>query len=140
MCNCILALDPGREKCGIAVVAADGQIRQHAVILTLDLKAKVEPLLQQFAVAAVVIGNGTNSKKVQALLQAMLPPTVSLHLVDEYRTTDAARSRYWQEQPPQGWRKWVPRGLLTPPVPVDDWVAVILAERYLLEKKEKREK
>lgn len=140
MSNCILAIDPGREKCGIAVLTTNRQVNYRAVILTTQLTASVEVLLQEFAVNIVVVGNGTNSGKVHSLLQAIIPAHIAMLLVDEYRTTDEARSRYWQEQPPQGWRKWVPRGMLTPPVPVDDWVAVILAERYLLEKKEKREK
>ncbi|HKM17981.1 MAG TPA: pre-16S rRNA-processing nuclease YqgF, partial [Limnochordia bacterium] len=33
--------------------------------------------------------------------------------------------------PPRGWRRLLPVSLQTPPVPIDDYVAVILAQRYL---------
>ena len=52
-------------------------------------------------------------------------------LVDEHRSTEEARRRYFVDNPPSGWRRLMPRGLLTPPVPYDDYVAIILAERYL---------
>ena len=56
---------------------------------------------------------------------------VVLAVVDEYRTTDAAREEYWRIHPPAGWRRLVPRGMLVPPEPVDDLAALILARAMI---------
>ena len=102
MSGAVLAVDPGREKCGVAVLAADGTVLLQEVVPTAQLTATAEL--------------GTE-----------------VTLVDEYRTTDAAKAAYWTAHPPRGWRRLIPRGMLVPPVPVDDFVAVILAQRYLTE-------
>ena len=56
---------------------------------------------------------------------------IPVEIVDEYRTTDDARRAYWKAHPPRGWRRFLPTGMQVPPVPVDDFVAVLLAQRYL---------
>jgi hypothetical protein len=33
--------------------------------------------------------------------------------------------------PPRGWRRFVPRGMLLPPRPIDDFAALLIAERLL---------
>ena len=52
-------------------------------------------------------------------------------VVDEYRTTEMAKKEYWKVNPPRGLKKLIPLGMQVPPVPVDDFVAVILARRYI---------
>jgi RNase H-fold protein (predicted Holliday junction resolvase) len=51
--------------------------------------------------------------------------------VDERGTTLAARERYWQLFPAQGWRRLLPKGLRQPPRDWDDVVAQLLLERWL---------
>ena len=126
----VIAVDPGREKCGIAVMKNDGNIFYQKVIQTETLAAEVTRLYHEYEPEGLVIGNGTTSREAQAAIRAAVPE-LDLVAVDEYRTTDAARIRYWQMHPPQGWRRFLPTGLQVPPVPVDDYVAVILAERHL---------
>ena len=126
----VLAIDPGRDKCGIAVLTADGAVLVQEIVPTTHLADVVERLAVQYA-PTVIMGNGTTSAAAKARVE-MLGRSVTL--VDEYRTTDAARAAYWVAHPPRGWRRLVPRGMLVPPVPVDDFVAVILAERFLWEK------
>ena len=127
MRRAVLAIDPGREKCGIAVLAADGRVLMQEVAATAELDAVVGPLIRAYE-PTVIMGNGTTSAAAKARVEA-LGRTVTL--VDEYRTTDAAKVAYWEAHPPRGWRRLVPRGMLVPPVPVDDFVAVILAQRFL---------
>ena len=55
----------------------------------------------------------------------------TLEVVDEYYTTQLARKEYWQARPPKGWRRLLPVSMQVPPEPVDDFVAVLLAQRYL---------
>ena len=49
----------------------------------------------------------------------------------EAGTTLAARQRYWQLEPPRGWRRLLPEGLRLPPRDIDDVVAQLLLERHL---------
>ena len=123
----VLAIDPGRDKCGVAVLSPAGALLFRQVVPTAQLENVVSTLVEKHA-PTIIMGNGTTSaaakKRVEALGGAVT-------LVDEYRTTDAAKSAYWEAYPPRGWRRLVPRGLLVPPVPVDDFAAVILAQRFL---------
>ncbi|MCA1596550.1 MAG: pre-16S rRNA-processing nuclease YqgF, partial [Chloroflexi bacterium] len=78
-----------------------------------------------------VVGDGTGSGPVvEALRSAGADP----HLIAEPFTTQQARARYFAAYPPRGWRRLVPRGLLTPPVPVDDFAALILAENWIAQR------
>ena len=123
----VLAIDPGREKCGVAVLASDGRILVQEVVATAALDAAVGTLVRAYE-PAVIMGNGTTSADAKKRVEALGVPVT---LVDEYRTTDAAKCAYWEAHPPRGWRRLMPRGMLVPPVPVDDFVAVILAQRFL---------
>ena len=123
----ILAIDPGREKCGVAVLASDGRVLVQEVVATAALDAVVGTLIRAYE-PNVIMGNGTTSADAKKRVEAL---GVSVTLVDEYRTTDAAKCAYWEAHPPRGWRRLMPRGMLVPPVPVDDFVAVILAQRFL---------
>ena len=123
----VLAIDPGREKCGVAVLASDGQVLVQEVVATAELDAAVGTLVRAYE-PDVIMGNGTTSADAKKRVEAL---GVSVTLVDEYRTTDAAKCAYWEAHPPRGWRRLMPRGMLVPPVPVDDFVAVILAQRFL---------
>ena len=123
----VLAIDPGREKCGVAVLATDGRILVQEVVVTAELDAVVGALIAAYT-PIVIMGNGTTSAAAKARVETLGYEVI---LVDEYRTTDAAKRAYWEAHPPCGWRRLVPRGMLVPPVPVDDFVAVILAQRFL---------
>ncbi|WP_315437515.1 pre-16S rRNA-processing nuclease YqgF [uncultured Selenomonas sp.] len=125
----VLAIDPGREKCGVAVLAADGHILVQEIVQTEALTDVVGALAAAYE-PTIIMGNGTTSAEARTRIEA-LGATVTL--VDEYRTTDGAKQLYWEVHPPCGWRRLVPRGMLVPPAPVDDFVAVILARRFLNE-------
>ena len=123
----VLAIDPGREKCGVAVLASDGRVLVQRVVTTAELEVAVGTLIREYE-PTVIMGNGTTSAATKARVEELGSEVI---LVDEYRTTDAAKCAYWKAHPPRGWRRLVPRGMLVPPVPVDDFVAVILAQRFL---------
>ncbi len=123
----VLAIDPGRVKCGLAVVDAEDGILALGVVPTETIPAVVRQWLSAHRPSVVVLGDGTTARRVQAGL-GMLP--VPLEVVAERHTTERARVRYFVENPPRGWRALF-RPLLTPPVPVDDYAAVLIAEDYL---------
>ena len=126
-------LDPGRDKCGLAVVDEKGSCLFHQVVPTAALEQHLQQLWAEYGFSLLVMGDGTTSKKAAQRVRAVLPET-ELAIVDEYRTTDAAREEYWRIHPPAGWRRLVPRGMLVPPEPVDDLAALILARRYVLKR------
>ena len=126
----VAAVDPGREKCGLAIVAEDGRVLVQKVVATAHLAEEIFAIAKAFAPALVVLGNGTTSAEAETAIRAALPE-LPVEVVDEYRTTDDARRAYWESNPPTGWRRLLPTGMQVPPVPVDDFVAVILARRYL---------
>jgi RNase H-fold protein (predicted Holliday junction resolvase) len=122
----VLAIDPGRSKCGLAVVSQEG-VLVHAVVGLKGLRPELQRLVERFAPDALVIGGGTGSEQaVRAASGLGLP----VHRVDERLTTLQARSRYFKDHPPRGWRRLLPRGLLVPPEPYDDYAAVLLGERF----------
>ena len=134
----IIAVDPGREKCGLAVVDAKRKIWKRQIIAAENLADTVRVLAQEYGTAVVALGSRTASKEIHRLLQGM--PTgagvIDVTVVEEHRSTEEARQRYWRENPPQGIWRLIPLGMRVPPEPVDDWVAVILAERYFASKKQ----
>ena len=135
----IIAVDPGREKCGIAVVHQGEGVLEQKVVVTAQLKIVVEELLTQYQGKQIVIGDGTSSLEAKKRLEDLVikDEVVEVILVDERHSTDQARIRYWQEHPPKGWKKLIPVTMQVPPGPVDDYVAVILAERYFGKKDKK---
>ena len=44
----ILGFDPGRDKCGIAVISEDGKLYYHAVITSYDVVREVNFLYKKF--------------------------------------------------------------------------------------------
>jgi len=122
----VIAIDPGRTKCGIALVRRDGGVVRRAVVPTGELVATVVAWRSELA-AAVVMGRGTASRPLLAALRAAGIEPV---LVAEQATSLRARERYFREHPPRGWRRWLPRGLLLPPEPWDDYAAILIAESY----------
>lgn len=126
----ILGFDPGRDKCGIAIMNKNRTIYYHEVVLAQNAIATMQKLVTQFTVELVVMGNLTTAKSWQEQLQSFLK-TINIVLVDEKNSTLEARDRYWQMYPPQGLQKLLPQGLRLPPRPIDDIVAILLIERYL---------
>ncbi|HHX38452.1 MAG TPA: pre-16S rRNA-processing nuclease YqgF [Armatimonadetes bacterium] len=126
----ILAVDPGSHKCGVAVVDSSRRVRMRGVVETERLGDRIRELLEAHAVTEIAVGDRTASRRVRAQLSALAGgrPVVP---VDEHLSTLEARQRYFQENPPRGLRRLIPLGLQVPPCPIDDLVAVLLAERCL---------
>lgn len=125
----VLAIDPGSAKCGIAVTRPDGVILARDIVAPADLLERVRALLQTYRPLCILIGGGTGSKPlIVALRNAEMP--VPICVVDEAYTSEEARARFVRETPPCGWQRLLPQSLRTPWCPYDDYVAIILAERY----------
>ena len=129
----VLAVDPGSAKCGVAVVARSGRVLHRAIVSTAELPSQVQTLTAQYQPVELLVGRGTGSKPILSALQSS-GLTVPLQSVDEAHTSEQARRRWVAETPPRGLEWLLPKSLRTPSVPYDDYVAVILAERFWAER------
>lgn len=130
--NIVLCVDPGREKCGLAVVGKNEGVFFKTIAATVSLRETTARLIDEYNAGAIVLGDRTFSRSTGEALAGLKSngAVVPIIFVDEHRSTEEARRRYWQNNPPRGWRWFLPVTMQTPPVPIDDYVAVILAERY----------
>ncbi|WP_346353570.1 pre-16S rRNA-processing nuclease YqgF [Azotosporobacter soli] len=128
----LLAIDPGREKCGVALLTMAGSVLQQEVVARTALGDWLRQCRLRYSVDLAVIGHRTASGSIRTLAEEA---GYRVELINEDFSTEQARQRYWQAHPPQGWRSLLPQGLLVPPKPVDDYVAVILGERFLSKEK-----
>lgn len=123
----ILGIDPGTRKCGYAVMGKLGEPPATiGIVDTPSLRAIVDELLRAYPIAVIALGSGTHAPPVAAQLARCGVP---VRVVDEHETTLRARARYFDDHPPRGWKRWVPRGMLLPPRPIDDYAALLIAER-----------
>ncbi|MGD8239861.1 MAG: Holliday junction resolvase RuvX [Armatimonadota bacterium] len=134
----VLAVDPGTEKCGLAVASADAGATHLAIVSTVELGATAAALVKEHKVGVIVVGDRTGSRAVAETLSSACPDA-EVVLVDEHMSTLRARERYSQDNPPRGLARLVPRGLRVPPEPYDDYVALVLAEKYFASRPPRRE-
>lgn len=132
--NKYLGIDPGRSKTGLALVAADGSILALRIAATDSIASELRIFVDQEQPAQIIMGNGTNSRAIGAAVQEVFPDA-ALALVGEAHSTEEARSLYWQENPPKGWRRLLPLGLQVPPEPLDAYAAVVQVRRWLAQNK-----
>lgn len=123
-----MGIDPGKDKCGVAVLTASGEIKYQRVVATEELDTVIKTLAAQFDIESVILGDGTTHK---AAAQKVKAAGLNFQLVDEKHTTEEARREYWKKNPPRGWRRLLPNSMQVPPEPVDAIVAEILVRRYL---------
>ena len=125
----VLGIDPGRRKCGYALLTGplDPPL-EIGIVATDELAERIAALLARHSVRLVALGGGTHTAAVASLVAGL---GLVVRVVDERETTLRARRRYFEANPPRGWRRLLPRGMLLPPRPIDDFAAVLIAERFL---------
>lgn len=135
----LLSIDPGRAKCGLAVVTgpdAGGSTvcLERAVVPTERLTLAVGEILRRRPeITRLLIGNATHSATLRRALADTFPET-PLNVVEEHGTSERARRRFLAENPAPGWRRLLPTGMRSPEVSVDDYAALIIAEDFFVKK------
>ena len=131
----VLALDPGSDKVGYAVVYYDLSHGEMGIAYL----SEMQRVFRRFCATdvddrpqAVVMGNGT-AAAVLCRLYNDLQLDIPVRFAEERNTTYKARGRYFAENPPTGIWRLVPLGMQTPPRPVDDYAAWLIGETYLSE-------
>ncbi|MEA3493792.1 MAG: hypothetical protein U9R38_05345 [Candidatus Margulisiibacteriota bacterium] len=126
----ILAIDPGKEKNGLAVLNKDGNVLEQEIVQQKEIKNSILLLLSKHVVPVIVVGKSIFGRELEkSLLRMELKNNIIF--VSEENSTLEARKRYWKDNRPKGLWRLIPTSLRVPPVPVDDYAAVVLGERYL---------
>lgn len=123
-----IGVDPGRSKCGLAVVYDDGSRKTLAVVPTTEIGDRLDEEVRASQVRAICIGHATGSDSIVALC-ANRWPAIPRRVVDETNTTLEARRLYYIDHPPRGLWRFVPRGLLVPDEPLDAYAALLIVTR-----------
>jgi RNase H-fold protein (predicted Holliday junction resolvase) len=128
----VLAIDPGREKCGVAVVDGAGAVAEQCIVARGEVVAFVEAALKRHGVRVVVLGHATSSASLRSELEIVVQRlNATIFTIDETGSTLEARALYWKKYPPRGLKKLLPLSAQMPPVPLDDFAAIVLAHRFL---------
>ena len=124
----VLGVDPGTAKAGYAVLGADRAVLVQGIEGLPGLLERLTAVTAEFKPSALAVGRGTNAGKIIKSLAGLGLP---VHQIDEYETTRFARTLYFKDHPPAGWRRLIPVSLQVPLRPVDDYAAILIALRYL---------
>jgi RNase H-fold protein (predicted Holliday junction resolvase) len=124
----VLGIDPGTRKAGYAVVDEDGAVLERGIEEVMHLASRLSLIGAAHEITAIALGKGTNAGRIGQILGVLGAP---VRLIDETDTTLRARTLYFADFPPRGWRKLIPLGMQVPPRPIDDYAAVLIARRYL---------
>ncbi len=133
----VLAVDPGRDKAGMAVVSKARGTLFRCIVSADDYASRGGELAAAYGVHRIVVGDRTGSR--EAVRALALSPGLPVITIDEHRSSMEARQRYLREHRGQGLCRFVPIGLRTPPEPFDDYVAEILAARYFEQQRREKE-
>jgi len=140
----LLAIDPGRAKCGLAAVCGPEPgfrvescppseptfCLERAVVETERLTPAVGEILRRRPeIALLLIGDGTNGATLRKALAETFPQ-IPLQTIDEHCTSQRARQRFLAENRAPGWRRLLPQSMRSPEAPYDDYAALMLAEDY----------
>src|SRR4030042_2612396 len=129
----IIAIDPGTKKCGYAVVDSNLSILQREVVPTEKITKTIEDSLNIYKINKIILGNGTNYKNIEERFKNHFPQ-LKIILTEEEFSTLEARKKYFKAYPPRGILKIIPLSLRVPPGHYDDFVAILLAEKYFRKK------
>jgi len=125
----ILVIDPGKDKCGLAVVAGSLEVLFKKVIKTGEVVNELESAVAAWKPQKIVIGSGTFSRKIRETIKD-IHAHIPRQVIDEKYSTEQARRKYFQENPPRGLWRLIPTTMQVPKDPVDDYAAIVLAEKY----------
>ena len=125
-----LAIDPGQAKCGWALVDQEGKVAGRGIWARADAAENLVQLASRWRIDLVILGDRTGHRALLEELSACPGWDGRICLADESHSSEEARRRCVRETA-RGWRRLIPASLRYPSGPYDDYVAIILAERYL---------
>ena len=94
----ILAIDPGKDKCGLAIVNYSLLVLSKKIVDRIELQSYLSQLINIYDIREIIIGDGTFYNEVLKEIKGITD--IPVKIVDEAYTTMEAEKRYWQEK---GW-------------------------------------
>ena len=123
----ILAIDPGKDKCGLALFNKEGKVVEQRIVRRHEL---FQAIAHYREATKLIIGDSANGRQINEELSRH-HGAQQIVLFPERNTTRQAKEAYWRAHPRHGLWRLVPASLRTVPVPVDDYAAVIIGKNYL---------
>jgi len=127
----LLALDPGSDKVGTAVLSFTKDEREKTIVKKEELLDHLKEIFSHYQIKEIVIGNGTGAEAVKEMISSAYPD-LEITLIEEKYTTEEAQARYLEEKPMSNYEKLL-RKMVSWKVkkPLDDYAALIIGEKYL---------
>ena len=124
----LISIDPGKFKCGLVLAEISEKKVYKAIILRSELLADyVRNLNTVEDISKIVIGNGTNSRKIIEKLDFLKQEIITF---EEKNTTYRAKARYFELFPISGLKFLIPREVFILNKNLDAISALIILEDY----------
>ena len=124
----LISIDPGKYKCGLVLAEISEKKVYKAIILKSELIADyVRNLNTVEDISKIVIGNGTNSRKIIEKLDFLKQEIITF---EEKNTTYRAKARYFELFPISGLKFLIPREVFILNKNLDAISALIILEDY----------
>ena len=124
----LISIDPGKYKCGLVLAEISEKKVYKAIILKSELLADyVRNLNTVEDISKIVIGNGTNSRKIIEKLDFLKQEIITF---EEKNTTYRAKARYFELFPISGLKFLIPREFFILNKNLDAISALIILEDY----------
>ena len=124
----IIAIDPGKYKCGLVLAEISEKKVQKAIILKSELlEDYVRNLNNQENISKIILGNGTTSRKIREKLNFFKKEII---IFEEKNTTYRAKARYFELFPISGLKFLIPREIFILNKNLDAISALIILEDY----------
>jgi RNase H-fold protein (predicted Holliday junction resolvase) len=129
--NNLLALDPGSDKVGTAVLTFAKEEKEKTIVKKDELLDHLAEIFDNYEIKELVIGNGTGAEAVKKMISSRYSDLKITMVAEEY-TTEEAQARYLKEKPMSNYEKLL-RKVVSWKVkkPLDDYAALIIGEKYL---------
>ena len=124
----VIAIDPGRSKCGLVLAEINEKEVYKAIILKSELLEKyVKNLTNAEDISQIIIGNGTSSREIKEKLYFFKKEIITF---EEKNTTYRAKARYFELFPISGLQFLMPREVFILNKNLDAISALIILEDY----------
>jgi len=124
----VIAIDPGKSKCGLVLADISEKKVYKAIILKSELLENyVRNLISAEDISQIIIGNGTTSREIREKLSFFKKEIITF---EEKNTTFRAKARYFELFPISGLKFLMPREVFILNKNLDAISALIILEDY----------
>ena len=124
----VIAIDPGKSKCGLVLADISEKKVYKAIILKSELLQNyVKNLISTEDISQIIIGNGTTSREIREKLYLLKKEIITF---EEKNTTYRAKARYFELFPISGLKFLMPREVFILKKNLDAISALIILEDY----------